>query len=302
MIEMNTIKKSIIIGSKGYLGRHLSYYLDKNGFKNINFDIQSELVVDQKNFQCLDIRNKNELWKLTPDVDFIFFFAGHTGTVEGFEKYKEFISVNEVGLINLLTWMRETKCKARIIFPSTRLVYKGNAKALKEEDEKQAKTIYAANKIVSEQLLWIYHNAFDLNFTVFRICVPYGNVFDKTFSYGSIGFFLNKAIKGENITLYGDGNIMRTFTHVEDICMLILDAITRNESGNEIYNIAGENLSLLFIVQLIAKKFKVKVDFKEYPEIDWKLESGDTMFDASKLDKLIHYQLKYNFQNWIEKI
>ncbi len=299
---MNSIKKSIIIGSNGYLGRHLSYFLEKNGFKNLNFDIQSEADVEQKNYSSLDIRKKEELWKLIPDVDYIFFFAGHTGTFEGFEKYEEFISVNEIGLLNLLTWMRESKCNARIIFPSTRLVYKGNSKVLEEDDEKQAKTIYAINKFVAEQLLWIYQNAFDLNFTVFRICVPYGNMFDKSFSYGTVGFFIKKAIKGENINLYGNGNIMRTFTHVEDICMLILDAITRNESKNEIYNIAGENLSLLFIAQLIAKKFKVEVNFSNYPEIDWRLESGDTIFDASKLDKLIHYKLKYNFQNWIEEI
>jgi UDP-glucose 4-epimerase len=265
----------------------------------MNFDIHHEAVAGQKNYRPLDIRSMADLRKLNPDLDYIFLFAGHTGTSDGFGKYEEFISVNELGLLNLLAWMRESNCKAKIIFPSTRLVYKGNEKLLSEEDDKQPKTIYAANKLAAEQLLWLYYNAFSIDYTVFRICVPYGNLFDDKFSYGTIGFFLKKAISGNNITLYGNGKIMRTFTHVEDICMIIIGAIMRNDTGANIYNIPGENLSLFDVARLIAQKYKVLIEFKDWPEMDWKLETGDTMFDASKLNKLIHYNLKFNVQDWV---
>jgi len=293
------MKKSIVIGSNGYLGRHLSFFLDKNGFENANYDIHPQGIAGQKNYHSLDITNKSDIKKLNPDVDYIFLFAGLTGTIDGFEKYNEFISANEIGLLNILSWIQETKSAVRIIFPSTRLVYKGNNHPLKEEDPKQAKTIYAANKLAAEQILWMYQNAFGINYTVFRICVPYGNVFDNSFSYGTIGFLLRKATKAENISLYGDGLIMRTFSHVEDICLSIINTLNKRDSENEIYNIGGEDLSLLFVARLIAEKYKVNVEFKDWPEMDLKLESGDTIFDSTKLDSLIQYNSTYRIQDWV---
>ena len=49
---------------------------------------------------------------------------------------------------------------------------------------------------------------FHSHFTIFRICVPYGNLIDELYSYGTIGFFINRAMKGQNITIYGDGSLV----------------------------------------------------------------------------------------------
>ena len=52
------------------------------------------------------------------------------------------------------------------------------------------------------------------------------------YSYGTIGFFLSKAMKKENINMYGDGELKRTFTHVYDICNSTIKfniVITKNE-------------------------------------------------------------------------
>jgi len=278
------MKKAIIIGSNGYLGKHLSFYLEHAGFSNQNFDIQNQPARKVGSYQPMDITIPGEFEKLDPQVDFIFLFAGLTGTSNGFENYKDFVSINEIGLLNLLTWMRKTDCRARIVYPSTRLVYKGRKNhALKEDDAREAKTIYAANKLAAENMLWMYQNAFGIDYTVFRICVPYGNIFDEAYSYGTLGFFLDKARKGEDITLFGDGSIRRTFTHVEDICSIMIETIQLEATKNEIYNIGGENLSLLEAANKVAKKFEVDVQFVEWPDLASKLESDDTVFDDTKL-------------------
>ncbi len=294
------MKKSILIGSNGYLGKHLAYFLKENNFHNFNFDIHPEPPEEIENYQSINITIKEELDKLDPGVDFIFLFAGLTGTYNGFENFEKFISVNEFGLLNLLLWMCESGCNARIIFPSTRLVYKGRKNyMLKEGDAKETKTIYALNKLAAENILWMHHNAFGIDNTIFRICVPYGNHFDEHYSYGTIGFFLNKARKGEDITLYGDGSIRRTFTHVEDICNYIILAIQIEETKNQIFNIGGENLSLLEAGKMIAQKYDVSLNFVEWPDIVLKLESDDTVFDDSKLKALIDYTNKYTLKGWL---
>ena len=85
------MKKSIIIGSNGYIGKHLSYFLDANGFDNSNYDVHATSVIKVNKYEQLNIFNKEDVNKLNPNVDFIFLFAGLTGTFDGFNNYKEFI-------------------------------------------------------------------------------------------------------------------------------------------------------------------------------------------------------------------
>ncbi len=294
---MNT---SILIGSNGYLGKHLSVFLDKKGFKNLNFDHHSAGCDGISNYQQIDIANKTSFHNLDPAADFIFLFAGLTGTADGFDKFQDFVTVNELGLLNLMDWMRTTGCRARIIFPSSRLVYKGRKNyALKEEDPKETKTMYSLNKLAAENILWMYHNAFGIEYTVFRICVPYGNLFDGAYSYGTIGFFLDKARNNEDILLFGDGSIRRTFTHVEDICANIYNAILNEGSKNHVLNIGGENLSLLEAATLVANKFGVGIKFMPWPVMALKLESDDTVFDDSKICSIIKPIRKFGLQKWL---
>ncbi|MFP4472186.1 MAG: NAD-dependent epimerase/dehydratase family protein [Bacteroidales bacterium] len=296
-------KRSILIGSNGYLGRHLATELERQQFDNRNFDLALNPPEGINHYQSFDLTDPKSFDLLNPEVDFIFLFAGVTGTAQGFEDHKKYIRVNEAGLLNLLDWMRKSKCRARLVFPSTRLVYQGQKNtALKEDAPKEAKTIYALNKLSAEHLLWMYHNAFDIEYTIFRICVPYGNRFDEDYSYGTVGFFLSKAMKGENISLYGDGSIRRTFTHVDDITRIITGAIQKEETKNNVFNIGGENLSLREAAAMIASRYKVEIDFTDWPDLALRLESGDTVFDDGKLRNILQICFDHTLKSWIRGI
>ena len=296
-------QKSILIGSNGYLGRHLAFHLDKNNFENHNFDLPASTHPEINNYESLDICSKNDFDILDPKVDFIFMFAGLTGTADGFDRYRQFVEVNEIGLLNLLDWMRRTQCKARLVFPSTRLVYKGRKDhVLKEDDPKESRTIYAANKLNAENILWMYQNAFGIDYTVFRICVPYGHLFDRKFSYGTVGFFISKAEAGQDISLFGDGMIGRTFSHVLDISDSILKAIQSETTKNEIYNIGGENLMLVDVARLVAKKYDVGIKHTDWPAMALRLESDDTVFDDSKLRSAFPIHYRHSIKEWIMEI
>ena len=220
-------------------------------------------------------------------VDYIFMFAGLTGTYVGFDKANIFVNVDEMGLINLLNCIRESKYRPKIIFPSTRLIYKGADKALKEDDEKETKTIYAVNKIACENLLYAYRQNFDIPYTIFRICVPFGNMFSDDYSFGTIGFFIRQASNDRRITLYGDGSIKRTFTSMHDLCKQIVEVGMERVSDGEIYNIGGHTYSLRNAAEIIASYYKAEISFISWPERDLKMESGSTYFDSSKIERVM---------------
>lgn len=295
---------SIIFGANGYIGRHLTHYLLQEGHNVIPLGLQETSVDKLINYQSIDITNKEAVAKLDFDVDYIFIFAGITGTKAGFDHYQKYVKVNELGLLNILEHRKNTGGKAKIIFPSTRLVYKGNKDNLSDENaEKEAKTVYAQNKLACEGYLKMYANFYDIDYTIYRICVVYGNIFDDNYSYGTIGFFLSRAMNGNDITLYGQGEPKRTFSHVEDICQLIVHSIDHETTKNEIFNIGShDNRDLLSVAQRIAKKYQVQVSFVDWPEEAEKLESGDTMFDGSKLQNLLNYNYKHQINNWIDSL
>jgi len=294
------MSKSIIIGSNGYLGRNLVYYLSTQNEEIICYDIHKASIASQSNYNQLDITNYESVSKIDVNTDYIYMFAGITGTSQGFDEFNRYIDINEKGLLNILTRIRDTGSQARIIFPSTRLVYKGQSGVLlKEDSEKETKTLYALNKLACENLLLMYKNAFGIKYTIFRICVPYGTLIEGEISYGTLGFFLNKAMNGQNIPLYGDGSLRRTFTHVAEICRILYDTVKIKTSEGKIYNIGGENLSLLDLASKIAKKYSVKVEFVPWPDLTLKIESGDTIFDSSLLDTMIKEDYKYRINEWL---
>jgi UDP-glucose 4-epimerase len=294
--------KALIIGSNGYIGRHLVRILQENGIPLSCCDKHDYSLDKVDNYQKIDIRNRDQINDLDFGVDYIFVFAGLSGTTASFRNYKNFIDVNEKGLLNILDGIRSQNVFPRIVFPSTRLVYKGSNLPLSEESTLELKTIYASNKFACENYLKLYNEYYGIAYTIFRICVPYGNLLDGQYSYGTTGFFITQAINNKAISLFGDGSQRRTFTHVYDIVCIMVQTLQQTASKNETFNIGGEDFSLYEVANLIANKYHAEVTAKPWPEMDLKLESGSTVFDSSKIDDLLNYKYKYCLEKWVEQL
>lgn len=280
------MSKVAVVGGKGFIGKHLAFYLKREGHQVVSYDIVDS---EEENYYRIDMTDKTSVAFMDMNVDYVFMFAGLTGTYAGFDAYERYVSINELALLNVLNAIRLSPYRPKVIFPSTRLVYKGYDKALKEEDEKESKTIYAANKLACEGYLQAYHDSFDIPYAVFRICIPYGNLLSADYSFGTVGFFIKQAKAGKDITLYGGGTIKRTFTHMEDLCRQVIEGAFSIESNGEIYNIGGETLTLHDAAEIIAKKYGVNVTAVPWPERDLRIESDHTYFDDTKIQSLLHF-------------
>lgn len=277
--------KAAVIGANGYIGRHLDHYLRSMGVNTTCYDFQDEI---RDHYKSVDLTKQESVEGIDLDVDYIFMFAGLTGTYVGFEKYETFIDVNELGLLNLLDAIRHSGYRPKVVFPSTRLVYKGSDMALKEDDEKETKTLYAVNKQACEGILYAYRQSFGIPYTIFRICIPYGNLLSMDYSFGTIGFFIKQARSGKDITLYGGGCVKRTFTHIEDVCRQVIMASMKENTDGEIYNVGGQVLSLRDAAKIIASRFGISVVDIDWPDKDYRIESGHTFFDDSKIRSLLN--------------
>ncbi|MCB9225871.1 MAG: NAD(P)-dependent oxidoreductase [Chitinophagales bacterium] len=285
-------KKAIVIGGSGYIGSNLEFYLRKMGGDVDSYDRRSKI----------NFFDSNEIKQINfNSADLIFFMAGKTGTIDGFDEYEEYIKSNEILLLKTLQEIIKQGFSGRFVYPSTRLIYKGIEKTpLKENDQKETKTIYAANKLFAENVINSWSNYYGLNYTIYRICVPYGHIIENKYSYGTMGFLTNQAKKDKKITLFGNGEIYRTFTHVEDICKIMTEASLIESTKNEIYNIgSNDNISLKSLAEMISIKYNAEICFVPWKESFLKLESGDTIFDDSKLKRIMKIDYKNSLKNYI---
>lgn len=291
-----------ILGANSYIARNLIWMLQGSGEHTLFlYDYQEKQLDGAAGYEALQVLDATQVERIHFDVDLIYLFIGKTGTVQGFEDCDTFVDINEKALLHVLNAMQHTGSTAKLIFPSTRLVYKGKPGALPENSEKEFKTVYAINKYACEQYLEMYHRMYGITYCIFRICVPFGTMIPGATSYGTAEFMLGKANNGENISLYGDGSVRRTLTHMEDLCRVLWLAGSDPSCKNDVYNIGGEDYSLADMAKLIAKCYGVGVDYVPWPENALKIESGDTVFDDTKLKALVDVKYLHTFGEWVKK-
>ncbi len=296
------MKTCALLGINGYIGRHLAKKLLSEGYTVTGYDIQDSTIFKDIPYKKIDISDRISVNQIDLHVDHIFYFSGITGTLAGFEQYEKYILTNELGLVHLLQKMKAEGSKARLFFPSTRLVYKGSNMPLDEDAEKEARTIYAVNKIASELLLQAYQNSFGIEYSILRICVPYGNSFDSNYSFGTIGNFLSKLENESSITLFGDGLLKRTFTHIDDLTDQIILTVTSAQGINQVFNTVGETFSLLDIATIMIQKYGGQIIHIPWPERDFRIESGHTFFNSEKFKKSFKYENSHFFNVWLSSI
>lgn len=293
--------RATVIGANSYIARNVIETLknDKDYSDLYLYDREEKQVDGVANYEKINILDKNSISRMNFDVDTIFMFVGKTGSADGFSDPDVFLDINERALLYVLNEYVAHKSHAKLIFPSTRLLYDNNSHAVEDDTSSKLRTLYAINKFACEKYIEMYHDVYGIEYAIARICIPYGSMIPGASSYGTTEFMVSKAEKGENITLYGNGSPRRTLTYIGDLCKA-LDLIAKNpKCKNEVYNIGGEEYSLAEMANNIAKVYGVSVDFVEYPDIAGKIESGDTVFDDRKLKMHVGEYLGTKFSDWI---
>lgn len=298
-----------VIGSNGYIGRHLANeLLKKFDLGLINFyGNRSESIDGYNNYNRIDIYSEVTWKDILKKNKYIYFLPGLTGVLNSFNNASEFVSTNELGLIKLLQTAKKFNFKPHIIFPSTRLVYFSEKEIKLKETHvspENLKSVYSLNKFACEKYLELYSKYFKINYTILRISVPFGSEFkDFNDSYGIVNQFINDAVKNNKIQIFGNGSQKRTFTYIGDLINIFVKCIDNPLLINEIFNVGGnDHFSIYELAKKISVKYNAEIEVKKWDDFSLQTESGHTIFDSSKLDAIIGPNT-YNvyFDEWIKK-
>lgn len=284
------MKRIAIIGSESFLARNFIKYVERKYEKtewNLYLYDRAEKSKSKRHYYVqINFGTLESIRKIDFSVDILMIFIGKTGAVQGFEDYQQFIKVNEIFFLNILNIYVETGSKALIIYPSSRLLFKSNDKALVDESSALGmRSIYAVTKYAAEKYLEIYRDVYDIRFVILRICTPIGTILKEFGNYGTFEIFKNQAEKEGKIRLFGNGEQRKTFTHILDVCKAFDLIIEKGNPDWDRYNLGGKALALRDIAGKIANRSKVPVEMVEWPEIYYKVDGGTVVFDSSRFDK-----------------
>lgn len=170
------------------------------------------------------------------EFDAIINFAAESHVDRSILDASPFLQTNVIGTQSLLEAARKRNC--RLLHVSTDEVYGSIDKGLFTEDSPiMPNSPYAASKASSDLLVRAYHETFGMDLVITRCSNNYGPY---QFPEKLIPLVISSGLQGKAIPIYGDGQNVRDWIHVQDHCRAI-DLVFHKAKAGEIYNIGGRN-------------------------------------------------------------
>jgi len=229
-------------------------------------------------------------------VDVVFHLAAESRIQPTLKNPILAAKTNTVGTCTVLQCSNEAGVK-RVIYSSTSSGYGlKNSIPLDEEMEDDCLNPYSVTKVAGEKLCKMYYDIYGLETIVFRYFNVYGERHPIKGQYAPvIGIFIRQKNDGEQLTVVGDGEKTRDFTHVYDIVegnILAADLKNKKPVGQLINLGTGTNHSILKVAELVGGDITF---------IPARLgEAQDTKANNSKAKKLLGWEPKVKLEDWIK--
>ncbi|MGI6278826.1 MAG: NAD-dependent epimerase/dehydratase family protein [Patescibacteria group bacterium] len=305
---MSKAKKVLVTGGAGFIGSHVAEELiglDKkviildnlSGGSIKNVPLKAEFIkgsiLDTKLLDKIFLENK---------ISHIYHLAAYAA--EGLSHFiKKFNYENNlIGSVNLINRAINFEISS-FVFTSSIAVYGDLKPPFKETMRPKPADSYGIAKLAVEKELSISKEMFDLNYVIFRPHNVYGerqNIADKYRNV--IGIFMNQAMKGEPLTIFGNGQQTRAFTYIKDISLAIVEAGLKKSCFNQIFNIGSDTVSSINQVAALvsASLGQPQPTIKYLPA---RKESKNAFSNHEKIKKYLGIYLKNtNLEEGIKKM
>ena len=301
----------VVAGGAGFLGSHLVEKLLKKGIKVVvvdnlytGFKSNIENYFENPNFEFIE---HDITEPITIQVDQIYNLACPASPIHYQKNPVETIKTSVLGSINLLELARRNN--ARILQASTSEVYGDPAISPQPEsyfgnvNPIGIRACYDEGKRASETLFFDYHRQFQVEIKVARIFNTYGPKMDLQ-DGRVVSNFIVQALRGEPLTIYGDGEQTRSFCFVDD---LIDGLILLMESKSEItgpVNLGNANeFTMLELAQLVISltKSRSEISFSQLPMDDPKQRRPDLSIAESALGWNAKIQIREGLKRTIQE-
>ncbi len=282
------MKKILVTGGAGFIGTNLIKRLLKDNHKVISLDNYStglmENHIDGCQYFDVDISNVTDFNFFMDTPDIIYHLAAIPRIQPSFEHPVDTYHANSTSTINLLEWARRRRCK--VIYAGSSSFHGG-----------VNKNPYTMTKYFGEQLCELYYKHFGMDINVCRFYNVYGPHQLTEGEYCTVvGIFESLYKNNKPLTITGNGEQRRDFTHVDDIVDGLILTSKCKSWGVTIELGRGKNYSINELADMFGEDY-----LREY--IDKKRgEVKSTLCDIGEAYSIIGYDPKHNLYDYIQSI
>lgn len=313
------MKKVIVIGATGETGIYVTDYLNNNLSDSYNVIPVGRRKTDYfKKFNMeyfsVDIQNKNDFDKLPQEnVYAIVHLAAILPARMKEYQPEQFIQINTIGTLNVLEYARKVKAD-RIIFTksvSDYYGYLGENNIFGADMPVKYKytgdhTVYAISKCAAADIAEHYHQSYGIKPFVLRLPNIYCYNPEKSYYVDGIQkpisyrYMIDRAIKGEDIELWGDPSKGRDVVYVKDFAQIILKCILADVDGG-IYNVgSGKLTNMVEQIEGMIKVFSPKDKPSKIVYCPEKRDCINYLMDITKTKEVLGYEPKYSYIDYLE--
>lgn len=249
--------KALVTGGAGFIGSNICMLLRQKGHQVVvidslvsghrrNLDFDSSVVLAED-----DIRDFPAVERMVEGVDVVFHLAASVGNKRSIDDPLTDGSVNAMGTINVMEAARRNGASRVVVSSSAGTFGELKTLPIAEDHPVEPDTPYGASKLFSEKLSLSYGKLYEMNVVALRYFNVYGphQRFD---AYGNvIPIFAYRMLRGEPITVFGDGEQTRDFVHVADVARAnYLGATVEGASGA--FNLgSGTRITINHLLELM---------------------------------------------------
>jgi UDP-glucose 4-epimerase len=304
--------KCLVTGGAGFIGSHIVQHLldsDQEVICLDNFDPTYSIETKKanianffanENFEFVkgDILDWELVKKITVDIEYIFHEAALVSVVESMNDPQKTIEINTIGTLNILEAGRMNNIR-KIVLASSAAVY-GDSPILRKKEDliPIPKSPYAISKLDCEYASRIYYEEYGLKTTSLRYFNVYGPRQDVTSPYAAVmPIFINKAIRNEDLIIYGDGLQTRDFIFVKDVARA--NELVMSKGDGMTFNVASGSAAT---VKELAEKI-IDITGSKSNIVHKEPRKGDikhSLADISKI-KNIGFKTEFDIERGLEE-
>lgn len=309
-------KKILITGGNGYIGSNLIDVLKDYDCEILMLNRTPYIAKTKKTKATFseiisDVRNP-DIWKdILRDVDIVFYFAAQTSIYHANANPQEDFSLNVQPVFNLLEACRQNQWRPSIIFAGT-VTVAGITISLpvSEKNPDAPLSIYDLHKVIVEKYLKYYAKDQIVQSVIMRLANVYGpGPNSKSADRGILNMMIRKALAGEELTLYGEGNYIRDYVYIDDVVnAFLLAAINIDKlNGTHVIVGSGEGSTVRKAFEMVKDNVKKKSNISvgivnvPMPENISPVELRNFVADHSYLSNSTGWSAETNLNNGINK-
>lgn len=272
--------------------------LDKLTYAGVKSNLDSAADISWYEFVQGDICDPLLVAEQLKEIDVVVNFAAESHVDRSISGAADFVQTNIVGVQVLLDAIKASGEKTRFLQVSTDEVYGSIEEGSWTEDwSLQPNSPYSASKAGGELLARSYNRTHGMDVVITRCSNNYG---PHHFPEKLIPLFITNLIEGKKVSVYGTGENVRDWLHVDDHCRGIFSVLMNGRSG-EVYNIGGgRELTNNEITTLILEAMGADESSIEYVE-DRKGHDLRYSVDWTKINRELGYQPQVKFEDGLRE-